>query len=250
MYSIGVKSRFNLLHLQEGEEYIKDFQGTFKFYNPETNSDVSESGTIHFCSRSLILEPETNSMPLFKYLFKHIKKSPELTSYKASKAMVIHCTRLITVIVGKTPQPHKRYELETNANMRVEITLSYSSITQLLDSVENLYAESKKNLTDTDYKIMINEFMMDEERFGKIVFDKTRIKDISEMPLISKEIKVSQILPLVQNDGLFYLTDKRIYFQPLHSFYAKPLVSFKIKNIIGLYKRRYKLRHVLLNIIF
>jgi hypothetical protein len=86
--------------------------------------------------------------------------------------------------------------------------------------------------------------MQEEARYGKIAFDKTRIKDINEKPLISKELRVIQVVPLVQVDGLFYLTDKRIYFQPLHSIYAKPLVSFNLKKIMALYKRRYKLRQL------
>jgi hypothetical protein len=170
---------------------------------------------------------------------------PELEECKSGQVMWFECKRVIEVLAGKTPQPHKRHDLETSRKQKVEITLSYTSVAKLVTLANHLYKESKKNMADVEYREMVREFITDENMFDKVVFDKTRIKDISEMPLISKELRVRQILPLVQIDGLFYITDKRIYFQPLHSFYAKPLFSYKIKNIVGLYKRRYKLRQVI-----
>ena len=246
MYSIGVKSRFNLLHLQEGEEYIKDFQGTFKLFNPVTRMESSEPGTIHFCSHSLILEAENSTFPILKYLYKFMKSPPEMFERKSDRLMKLECTRVIEIPASKTPQPHRKYDLAQKAEQRVELKLLYTSIDVLFESVNHIYDKTTKGLSDVEYQQMIRAFMAEDERFGKAVFDKTRIKDISEKPLISKEVRVRQILPLVQIDGLFYLTDKRIYFQPLHSFYAKPLVSFKLKGITGLYKRRYKLKPVIL----
>jgi len=243
MYSIGVKSRFNLLHLQEGEEYIKDFQGTFKIFNPNTHLESLEPGTIHFCSHSLILEPENSSFPILKYLYKFMKSAPEIIEKKSDKWMKIECTRITEISASKTPQPHKKHDLIPK-EQKIEIKLSYSSTETLSSSVNYLYDATQKNLSEVEYTEIIRLFMADDSKFTKTVFDKTRIKDISEKPLISKELKVRQILPLIQIDGLFYLTDKRIYFQPLHSFYAKPLVSFKLKGITGLYKRRYKLKQV------
>eukprot|EP00826_Nyctotherus_ovalis_P015016 TRINITY_DN14230_c0_g1_i7.p1 TRINITY_DN14230_c0_g1~~TRINITY_DN14230_c0_g1_i7.p1 ORF type:complete len:300 (-),score=61.94 TRINITY_DN14230_c0_g1_i7:2122-3021(-) len=245
MYTLNAKSRFNLLHLQEGEEYLKDYQGSFKFINPETDTSVIENGTVHLCSHSIILEAENPSISLYKYLFKFMSSGPEQVETKSGQAMRFECKRAIEVLAGKTPQPHRRHELESARRQRVEIALAYTSVSKLVALASYLYRENRKNLADVEYREMIKEFTGNEKMFEKTVFDKTRIKDISEMPLISKELRVSQILPLVQIDGLFYLTDKRIYFQPLHSFYAKPLFSFKIKNITGLYKRRYKLRPVI-----
>ena len=54
---------------------------------------------------------------------------------------------------------------------------------------------------------------------------------------------------MVQLDGLLYLTNKRIYFQPFHSIYKKPVINFKLKDIIELFKRRYKLLNIGLELI-
>lgn len=76
---------------------------------------------------------------------------------------------------------------------------------------------------------------------SEIRFNKTRIKDIFETSLIAKEFKVKRILPLVSIDGLLYLTNHRIYFQPYHNLYDEQVISFPIKEFTEFFKRRFKL---------
>jgi len=79
-------------------------------------------------------------------------------------------------------------------------------------------------------------------------FDKTRIKSLSEKSQLGgREFRVKQIIPLIQVDGILYLTSKRVYFQPVHTgIYGSgnTVVNFKIKEIIELFKRRYKLLNI------
>lgn len=62
----------------------------------------------------------------------------------------------------------------------------------------------------------------------EIKFDKSRLKNISELAQFSREIYVKQILPLVEIEGLLFVTNARIYFQPYHNLYDKPVFSYKI----------------------
>jgi len=49
-------------------------------------------------------------------------------------------------------------------------------------------------------------------------------------------------MPLVSIDGLLYVTDERIYMQPLHpQTLGKSVINLKIRNITQLFKRRYTL---------
>ena len=41
-----------------------------------------------------------------------------------------------------------------------------------------------------------------------------------------------------------YLTNKRLYFQPFHSIYNKPVINFKVSQITELFVRRYKLLNI------
>jgi hypothetical protein len=54
-----------------------------------------------------------------------------------------------------------------------------------------------------------------------IHFNLTKIKDLSEKSLFPREFKVRRILPLVQIEGLLYVTNQRIYFQPYHNIYEE-----------------------------
>jgi factor associated with neutral sphingomyelinase activation len=49
---------------------------------------------------------------------------------------------------------------------------------------------------------------------------------------------------MVQVDGLLYLTNKRVYFQPFHSIYKKPVINYNLKDVCELFKRRYKLLNI------
>lgn len=60
--------------------------------------------------------------------------------------------------------------------------------------------------------------------------------------MLPMDYKIKYIMPLVQIDGLIYLTDERIYMQPLHpQILGKSVVNLKVQNIKELFKRRYTL---------
>ena len=92
-------------------------------------------------------------------------------------------------------------------------------------------------------------FFFNSDFFSNTSFDKTRIKSLNEKSVLSKEFRVKQIIPMVQVDGLLYVTNKRLYFQPFHSIYKKPVINFKLKEITELFKRRYKLMNIGLELI-
>lgn len=81
-------------------------------------------------------------------------------------------------------------------------------------------------------------------------FNKTLLKNFNEKPIIAHEIKIKYIIPLVSIDGLIYITNERIYMQPLHrQVLGKPVMKIKLEKIKELYKRRYTLMDVGLEIV-
>lgn len=67
--------------------------------------------------------------------------------------------------------------------------------------------------------------------------------------MFQKEFKVKRILPLVEVDGLLFVTNSRIYFQPYHNLYGEQVLNFKIKNFSEFFKRRFKLTETGLQLI-
>ena len=73
---------------------------------------------------------------------------------------------------------------------------------------------------------------------------------MSEKSAIPHEFKVKYIVPLISIDGLVYLTEERIYMQPFHpQVLSKPVVNIRIERIRELFKRRYTLMDLGLEIV-
>lgn len=78
----------------------------------------------------------------------------------------------------------------------------------------------------------------------------TQVKKLSEKSAIAHEFKVKYIVPLISIDGLVYLTEERIYMQPFHpQVLHKPVVNIRIDRIRELFKRRYTLMDLGLEIV-
>mgnify|MGYP004243037701 CR=1 FL=1 len=93
--------RFNLLHLEENEHYIKDFQASVRYFDVNYNNYKSAKATVHFCSRSLLVELVTDQQaPIYKLLFKYMAKEPLLRNTSNTLPLHVEVTRIITVPVN------------------------------------------------------------------------------------------------------------------------------------------------------
>ena len=65
-----------------------------------------------------------------------------------------------------------------------------------------------------------------------------------------KEIKIKYILPLVSLEGLLYITDERVYMQPVHPYVlGQSVINIKLSKVRELFKRRYTLMDLGLEIV-
>ena len=80
----GPTSRFNLLYLEEGEQYITAFRAQVRYFDTDLNKHNRTQGTVHFCSRSLLIEPDEATKPIYKYLYKFITQGPFYSKILAS----------------------------------------------------------------------------------------------------------------------------------------------------------------------
>jgi hypothetical protein len=68
--------------------------------------------------------------------------------------------------------------------------------------------------------------------------------------MLPTEPRVKVVMPLVTIDGILYLTGERVYMQPIHPcVLGKAVLNLKIPNIKELFKRRYTLMDIGLEII-
>ena len=71
-------SRFSFYFLEEGEMYIKEFSGICQLLYPETNKIEELKGNVHFCSRSIIFEPDSHDYSIIKFHFKNFQNRPKI----------------------------------------------------------------------------------------------------------------------------------------------------------------------------
>jgi len=67
-------SRFTLLDVEDGEEYLEDFAA---FYYPALESDAAAmrrrlKGRLRLCTRSLVFEPDDVKLPLIRLPFRDV----------------------------------------------------------------------------------------------------------------------------------------------------------------------------------
>ena len=68
--------KFNLLYLEEGEQYISELAAQVRCFDTQFNSYRKFDCSVHFCTRSLLIEPHEDAKPIYKYLFKHLATLP------------------------------------------------------------------------------------------------------------------------------------------------------------------------------
>lgn len=135
------------------------------------------------------------------------------------------------------------YIIFENISFTISLIPSFENVTQILNWIETLYDLSLKNEPGFDPDVEINQKIMEKE--NKKNFNMSLIESVTEKPLISKTILAKRVMPLITIHGLFYLTNKNIYFQSIHSVSAKPVKKIAMDEIIKLYRRRFELKYVI-----
>lgn len=131
------------------------------------------------------------------------------------------------------------------------IHIDYYDITELFSAIRDMFCLNKQRVKyEEDLEnLILNNYKFSSQNLNK-TFDKTQVKKLSEKPLFDYEFKVKYIMPLISIDGLVYLTDERIYMQPFHpQVLHKPVVNIRVDRIHELFKRRYTLMDIGLEIV-
>ena len=161
------------------------------------------------------------------------------------------CTsKVVEVPASSTPKPYKYHVIEPTLvapsgtphrypYYELGVNVQYQSIESLYKSIYKLYELFKAKNSFHYEQDLDKMFIYMHDFVTSHSFDKTRIKSLNEKSQLGgKEFRVKQILPMVQVEGLLYLTNKRVYFQPAHTgIYGSgnTVVNFKLKEIHELF---------------
>lgn len=107
--------KFSLLFLEEGEQYISELSASVRCFDTQYSQYRKFDCSVHFCSRSLLIEPHEDQKPIYKYLYKFLATPPtyrQQTQYEQQKEfpLLLTVTRLIEVPLTGSPQQYKTHQ--------------------------------------------------------------------------------------------------------------------------------------------
>lgn len=241
MQAYGQKNRkFSPLHMDDGEEFIMEFRGEVTLEHPIDFKLVKSKAILNFCSKSVIIEFEDPDAPesLYKYHYRFFKDAPDIFKKNSVR---IKSEKIVEVSLAAVPRAYVSHKCKKDQVYNMEFECYYEKIGTLYKGLSRVYEVSSNTGSEAYTKYELDVFSFFNDIRGAFIFDKTRIKNLSEKSLLAEEMRVKQILPLVSYEGLLYLTNKRVYFQPYQTTQATPVTHYNIKNIRKIFKRRYML---------
>lgn len=245
MYSYKKKKRFSLLFLEEGEIYTRDCTGFRQI--PDSYMNISQQkGKIHLCSKSLIFEPDDKDCKIIKYSFSGIVDIPqEILAPSQLYCHTENATRLHFQIIKIVelpdacfPYPYKAIELARP--QEVYFDFLYESNTVICDWVKDLYMLSLQNQS-IDKETIITELVSQREK--GVRFDSSRVISYTEKPLLQATM-VQRVHPMTNTPVLLYITDSNLYIQNIYRMSANPVKHYKHTDVLKMYKRRWKLKEI------
>jgi factor associated with neutral sphingomyelinase activation len=207
-----------------------------------------EKGRLHLCSRSLMFEPDDTETPLVRYSFRDIPEAPlEVFAPRTPLSNTENTSRISFRVNKMTILPHTKYPAQYRTvtfdrPQIVQLEFVYESASSICTWINDLYSRNSKNSPGFDVDAELADLVTQRER--GIRFDMSRIESITEKPLVQAPYLVKRIHPFMSLAGLLFVTDQRVYFQPVYRVSAKPVKSVRYDQIVKLYRRRYKLRNI------
>ena len=167
--------------------------------------------------------------------------------------MKIMTSRVTEVpINSSTPKPYIQHSakqthgLDTD-NFELSLNIDFQNVNEFFSALRDLYCLYKQK--GHSYEDNLNQIIFCHYKFARQFnqgsFNTTFVKTLSEKKLLQNDCKIKYVLPLVSIDGHLFLSDERVYMQPLHpQILGKSVINIKLQNIKELFKRRYTLMDI------
>ncbi|XP_047515344.1 protein FAN-like isoform X1 [Pieris napi] len=233
------KSRFSMLLLEPGEIYFEDY--SCSMYNEEVlkNKNIPViQGRLKLCSKSLVFEPRDLSSPLIKIHFKECVEILHVNDCDIKNVIKFGMKQYCEMLEENVLAPYKFVYVSKD----FYFALDFVSVDECLNQMHQLHRAS--TLHAPEHNSMIATIL--HSRYMRMVFDPVMMDDYTEKILC--EYQVEKISPLVRHQGRLALTPTTLYFQPFSNIDCIPILKVSLGHIKRMYKRRFLLRQVGLEI--
>eukprot|EP00605_Chrysophyceae_sp_TOSAG23-4_P001591 GSChrysophyteH1.ASY1.ANO1.1747.1 assembled CDS len=139
--------------------------------------------------------------------------------------------------------PYKLVELgsKTDHPMGVVISLNHSDIKEAvkkIDHLRSIFVSNEQGMSKAE-----NQLSSYIANATSCAFDSSQLIDFHEKLLLSEAVPVARVRPLIQNPGLFMITDEHVYFQPVQvNNVGDAMQCIDLSKVAKVYCRRYLLR--------
>lgn len=145
-------------------------------------------------------------------------------------------------ILSNTPAEHKAFYLKKP----IEVTVVLEKNEGVKAWIQTLMNLNKSiSISGMDHIFEVSKMLMMHYNFK--TFDRARLESINEVPLFKEEIFITEVQPLTVNYGFILATNINLYIQPVTTKEVK-ITRVNLKSVTKLYKRRYHLKDIALEI--
>lgn len=166
-----------------------------------------------------------------------LKKLFDKQHQSKNDTIIFKLKRIYEILTSGPPSP---YAVHDEGETEINFLPSFESIDKTVEKI-NKIIEFTENKGFGDPQQELTKLILED---NKKKFDKSHLESINEKSLTNKQIIARRIMPLVSIYGMFYVTNKNVYFQPLHAVASKPVKIIHFEDITHIFRRRFELRHV------
>lgn len=237
--SFRVERRFNLLIMEEGEDYIADVSSTMALTR---RGQVAESkGRLRICSKSLIFQPDDVGASILKFPYRYVRS---IENPADGSCFNIECDQFIQVAT-KTGGAETRIVTPftiLKSKFSPSFQVHYARASDYRQLVERLRSAASSGAFHTEVRRILAEVTAD------VQFDLSRLGH-RETALLPGGLWVRQVEPLLEVRGLLQLSTEGIYFQPHPNFSSEPVKQVLLSDVLHVFRRVYGVQANALEII-
>ena len=242
-------SRFSLLHLDEGEDYVVDFAGSLKAppgVLPAASDPMATPsrqngklrGRIRLLTRSLAFEPDDPAVAVLKFPLKHVVRLDPV----GSLGFDVHSHRVLHIRPMGEDVPYHIDDDRSHPPWRFD--LIHDDVAKVLEPAAALLRVSRAPHAKAEETLAAMRRRREERR----AFDRSRLRRPDETILF--DAPAAQITPLVREPGRLVVTDARAYFQPTWDLACVGVRCLAASDVVAVARRRHTLRPLAVEVFF
>uniref|UniRef100_A0A061R8P8 Beach domain-containing protein n=1 Tax=Tetraselmis sp. GSL018 TaxID=582737 RepID=A0A061R8P8_9CHLO len=234
-------TRFSLLLLEEGEDYVKDWVAHCEWPSKVTGNWQGKEkleGRLRLCSKSLMFDADDSRVPIVRLPF----RSAQRLEGTGDRTFVIDCAVVVKMKQDCADAP---YVFQKGEDVVWRFALAYDTMESFMPLAQEQLAVSRLPLEEAEKILKV----LEQHREDAMEFDRSELVDFNERILY--DAPATQMTPLVREAGRLLITDQRVYFQPLHNINGGARVrSHPLAHVAAVARRRSSLRPVGLELFF